>query len=117
MKRDDDYIRKLLLDLEASDEVDLVCFQSFDDTEEEKKRYYHLQLLNDAGLMLETQKGVYRMTNQGHDFVAAIRSDTIWTKTKAGASQIGGVTLGILKDLAVSYLKQEAKKTLGIDLP
>lgn len=67
--------------------------------------------------MIEVNRGVFRMTNQGHDFLAAVRSDTIWSKTKAGAGMLGGVTLGIMRDIALEYLKQEAKKVIGIDLP
>lgn len=117
MKRDDDYIRQLLLELEASPETSVLSALAIGSDEEEEKHHYHLQLLCDAGLMTEVQPGVFRMTNQGHDFIAAIRSDTIWSKTKAGAGELGGVTLSILKDIAISYLKQEAKRTLGIDLP
>jgi len=117
MKRDDDYIRKLLLDLEESEETHLICGMTLTQSDDEEKEYYHVQLLCDAGLMKETQRGVFRMTNQGHDFVAAVRSDNIWSKTKSGAAQIGGATLGILRDIATAYLKQEAKKVLGLDLP
>ncbi|WP_337267874.1 DUF2513 domain-containing protein [Oryzifoliimicrobium ureilyticus] len=117
MKRDDEFIRKILLDLEDSAEISILAGLEVGPDEDEEKLFYHLQLLCDAGLMVEMQRSVFRMTNQGHDFVAAVRTEGIWNKTKAGASQLGGVTLGILKDIAVSYLKQEAKKTLGLDLP
>lgn len=117
MKRDDDYVRQLLLDLEASEETLMVAALTLNQDDEEEKQYYHLQLLCDAGLMKEVQPSVFRMTNQGHDFIATIRSDSIWSKTKSGAAQIGGATLGILKDIATAYLKQEAKKVLGLDLP
>lgn len=56
------------------------------------------------------------MTNQGHDYLAAIRSDTMWNKTKEGAAAIGGVTIGMMKDIAIGYVKQEAKEKLGLDL-
>lgn len=56
------------------------------------------------------------MTNQGHDYLAAVRSDTIWNKTKGAANQLGGATLGVMKDIAVAYVKQEAKEKLGLSL-
>ncbi|KQQ34863.1 hypothetical protein ASG19_13935 [Rhizobium sp. Leaf306] len=117
MKRDDEYIRQLLLDLEASEETDLVSTLLISSDEEQEKQYYHLQLLCDAALMKEVQTGVFRMTNQGHDFVSAIRSDTVWKKTKTGAGKLGGVSLEILRDIATAYIKDEVKKVLGISLP
>ncbi len=83
---------------------------------EETKRYQHAELLCDAGFFEAVNEGVYRMTNQGHDYLEAVRNNTIWEKTKVGASVIGGATLNIMKDLAVAYLKQEAKAKLGLDL-
>ena len=62
------------------------------------------------------QRSSMRMTSQGHDMLDAIRSDTIWNKAKDGAASVGGVTLGILKDLALGYLKKEASERLGIAL-
>jgi hypothetical protein len=58
----------------------------------------------------------YRLTNQGHDYIGAIKNETIWKKTKEGALQVGGVTLGMMKDIAIAYLKQEAAERLGLSL-
>ena len=54
--------------------------------------------------MTPVGEGTYRLTNQGHDYIEAIKSDTVWQKTKDGASQVGGATLGMMKDIAISYL-------------
>lgn len=116
MKRDDDYIRQLLLEAEESSEPYLMAVQHLSMSAEEQKRHQHAELLCDAGFFAAANKGVYRMTNQGHDYLAAVRSDTVWNKTKDAASQLGGVTLGIMKDLAVGYIKQEAKSKFGFDL-
>jgi len=56
------------------------------------------------------------MTNHGHDYLAVIRSDSAWGQTKKGAAKIGGVSLTIMKDIALAYVKQEASKKLGIEL-
>ncbi len=116
MVRDDAFIRKILLDLEASEETLLVSVATMDQDEEEEKLHYHVQLLCDAGLMTPVGRGTFRMTNQGHDFVAAVRDETIWKKTREGAAQVGGVTLGVLKDIAVAYVKQEVRTKLGLEL-
>jgi hypothetical protein len=56
------------------------------------------------------------MTNCGHDYLDAIRSDTVWAKTRSGAASVGGVTLGIMRDMAVAYLKREVSEKLGLSL-
>jgi hypothetical protein len=116
MKRDDDYIRELLFEAEASLEPYLIAVQHLSMSSEQQKRHQHAELLCDAGFFTAVNSGVYRITNQGHDYLAAVRSDTIWEKTKGAARELGGVTLGIMKDMAVAYLKQEAKEKFGFDL-
>ncbi len=116
MKRDDDYIRKLLLDMEASDDLYLHIYLPHNMAPDEEKMHQHAELLCDAGFFEAVKKGVYRMTNHGHDYLAVIRSDSAWGKTKKGAAKIGGASLGIMKDIAIAYVKQEASEKLGIDL-
>lgn len=111
MRRDDDLIRELLFEAEASEDP---LFGPFDD--EDEKRYEHARLLCDAGLFQQVQSGVFRMTNQGHDYLAAIRSEGIWKKTKETASTMGGVGLGIMKDIATAYVRQELATRLGMPL-
>lgn len=111
MKRDDDLIRNLLLEAESSDDS---LFGPFDD--EDEKEYTHAILLCDAGFFHEVQSGIFRITNQGHDYLAAIRDDGVWKKTKEAASTAGGVGLGIMKDIAVAYVKQELSTRLGLPL-
>jgi hypothetical protein len=48
--------------------------------------------------------------------LAAIRDDGVWQKTKAAASTAGGVGLGVMKDIAVAYVRQELSTRLGIPL-
>lgn len=56
------------------------------------------------------------MTNQGYDYLGVIRSNSVWDKTKKGAAEIGGTSLGILRDIEVAYVKQAAAEELGIKL-
>lgn len=116
MQRDDDYIRNLLLEIEISPDIFFLAPLTMSANKDDEKKHYHCELLCDAGLLTTSNNGVYRMTNQGHDYLEAIRSDTIWEKTKAGAAAIGGVTIGMMKEIAISYLKQEAAEKLGIQL-
>ena len=85
-------------------------------SKEDQRERYHVMLLMDVGFATEVGRGTFRLTSLGHDYISAVRSDTVWEKTKDGANKIGGATLGIMKDLAVAYLKQEAASKLGINL-
>ena len=116
MKRDDDYLRELLSDLEGEKgwRVELILPMAPKDTDE--KRAYHVMLLCDAGYMTNVIDHTYRMTSSGHDYLDAIRDDTIWANIKVVTASVGGVTLGLLKDLGVSYLKQKILIETGMQL-
>ena len=115
MKRDDDFIRNIMMDLEESQDFRLAVQETLSSSAEEQKLIYHIQLLCDAGLFKQIARGVYRLSSQGHDYLDAVRDDTIWSKTKEGAATVGGLTIGMMKDLALAYVKQEAKERLGIE--
>lgn len=116
MRRDDDLIRELLFEAEASDQPYLLAALHLNSTKEELNRHKHAVLLCDAGFFQEINKGVFRITNQGHDYLDAIRSEGVWKKTKAAASTMGGVGLGIMKDIATAYVRQELSTRLGMPL-
>lgn len=117
MRRDDDLIRQLMLDFEASEKVLLVAARHLNMSPEESRKYYHLKCLADAGFLEETGKsgGVFRMTNNGHDFCAAIRDETIWNKTKAASASVAGVGLGVMKDIGIGYVRARLIE-LGVPL-
>lgn len=117
VRRDDELIRKLMLDFEAQDDPLLVHGLTHGTDEEEQRVYYHLRLLADAGFLQETGRagGVFRMTNSGHDFCAAVRDDTIWSKTKEASATVAGVSLGVLKDIGVGYLRAKLTE-MGVPL-
>ena len=116
MKRDPEFLRNLLLDIEAGERPFISISHAINAPPNDVKKRYHVELLCDAGLMTLVPKSGYRLTNQGHDFIDAIRNDTIWQKTKTGAAAVGGVTLTIMKDLAVCYLKEELSSKIGFNL-
>jgi len=116
VKRDDDFIRSLVLEAEASKDIYLLAVMTLNPDPEDLKRHFHAELLCDAGFFEAVNDGVYRMTNQGHDYAQVIQSNEIWEKTKSGAATLGGTTLGMMRDLAVGYVKQQAAEKLGIAL-
>ena len=117
MKRDDDLIRELLFKYEADEdwlileEGDIVGASA-----EERIEGYHQQLMCDLGLLTYVNEGAYRLTAFGHDYLDAVRSDTIWKQTKEGARQVGGMAFGMMFDLAKEYVKQEVATRIGVQL-
>lgn len=109
MRRDDELLRKIMLDFEADDDPLLVHVQTLDAGDEDHKVYYHLRLLADAGLLEERGQsgGVFRMTNAGHDFCAALRDDTVWRKTKEASGKVAGASLGLVKEIGLAYVRQK----------
>ncbi len=116
MKRDNDLIRSLLLEIEAAEDAIFLCVLTDGSTDDERRSYYHLKLLVDAGMLEETGRfgGSFRMTNYGHDFIEAIRSESIWRDVKSVVATVGGATLGIMSDIAKTYISAEVNKHLGI---
>lgn len=46
------------------------------------------------------------MTNRGHDFLADIEDETLWSKTKERAKSVGGsISIEVLKALAAAVMK------------
>jgi RIO-like serine/threonine protein kinase len=116
VRRNDDLLRNILIETEEQTDWLVLISQVISPSKDQRERGYHVQLLCDAGLMTQVSASGFRMTNQGHDYLEAIRSDTIWNKTKQGAAEVGGMTLGMMKDVAVALLKQKASEMLGINL-
>ncbi|QRN79485.1 MAG: DUF2513 domain-containing protein, partial [Nocardiopsis sp. BM-2018] len=115
MKRDNDLIRALLLEMEAKGDF---RFDPIEGTPEEDidKRIYHLKLLGDAGYVAPVGKYSYRLTNHAHDFIEAMRDEGIWNRTKDAVAKSGGnATLDIIKQIAVGFLKKQIRDRTGVD--
>ena len=117
MKRDMDLIRLILLALEG-DEV--ACERS-------KSEYdraaiaYHAALMIEAGfvdgVVSNDENGIpahcvlQRMTWAGHDFLDAMRDETIWKRAKESILKpIGGVAFDVLKE----WLKAQMRAKLSL---
>jgi len=128
MKRDMEVVRKLLLYFEDKPDdraVDKVDIEGYD----AKAIGYHLILLYEAGLIegepyvSKTSKRIidvmpFRLTWEGHEFLAAARNDTVWRKVLAKiASVAGDAPVAILKDLLMRALRaQMGDGAQGTDL-
>lgn len=111
-KRDVDFSLQVLRDLEASPDWVVLHAIHLTSSEEDRARYAHLQLLRDAGLVQELGSrygGSWRITNDGHDFLAYTREPKRWEAIKAMAVAAGGATLremlAIAQNMATDALK------------
>ncbi len=117
MKRDDDYIRELLLEFEAHDDWLVLAPQTLNPTPEERSRQYHIMLLADAGFATNVGQETYRLTKAGHDYLDAVRDEGIWAKTKAAVAETGGnATLEIVKKVALGFVKKKIEQHTGLEL-
>ncbi|WCE02810.1 DUF2513 domain-containing protein [Pseudoxanthomonas sp. JBR18] len=120
MKRDNELIRQLLLAIEdrppgppfSGSEI---CPEDADPAVVAE----HIRLLMDAGLidaltrqyvedlcLLPSRIKIGTITWKGHEFLDAIRSDTIWAKTKSKVADAGGsVSLSVLGEVAGAIAK------------
>jgi len=115
MKRDMDLIREILLRVEQStnppSDIDLNI------PEHNKVEItYHIGLLYKAGLVEAmdvsstggTDYLITGMTWDGHEFLDASRNNDVWTKTKDYiASQGGGMTFDIMKQILTKFLSEQ----------
>jgi hypothetical protein len=108
-----DLIRHLLLQIEAAGPHGLNQISS--EAHDEGTIEYHMNLLINARFVdgkLEHTFGrnihldIKGLTWAGHDFLEAIKNDTVWNRTKSFIAQKGGgATIEIMRSLAVSFAK------------
>ncbi len=123
MKRDMELIRKILFYIEENGDSETLIRQWDIEGHNFKEVSYHVKLLVERGLVNGRDSGISQyllwyadsLTWEGHDFLDAIKNDTIWEKVKAGIKskglEIGQVSFGVLKE----YAKVEIKSKLGIE--
>jgi len=90
MRRDEELLRKLMLEIEEDPDPVVLYDNSLDMDDEGRRIYYHLRLLADAKFLEEAGKfgGAFRITNDGHDFIGLMKDEGVWAsmKNKAGAA-------------------------------
>jgi len=128
MKRDMDFIRDLLLEIEdgrssfstLSKATAIVLGIDPNDAiseEESKKLEYHLDLLREAGFaeFIALSGGIWqvdRVTWKGHEFLDNIRDPEVWRQTKVGASKAGGFSLKVIASVAEAIIKSRIEKLM-----
>lgn len=85
----------------------------------------HIKLLVDAGLVEARDWGsmdgvdwrIERLTNSGHDFLAAARDDTLWSRaTTQLGPKITTISIKVLGDVLAQLAREQLAK-IGILLP
>ncbi|QLQ29617.1 MAG: DUF2513 domain-containing protein [Pseudoxanthomonas sp.] len=120
MTRDDDLIRKLMLILEQANSYvnDNLVVEGYT----RDQIAYHLGLVVRAGYAEGPQPRysssgsdptiplavvVNRLSPAGHDFIAALRDDTVWARVKERLAKVGGSTsLEVIAQVGASVTKQ-----------
>jgi hypothetical protein len=117
MKRDMDLVRAILFAIEESESSNVPTDLSIPNYSK-MQIDYHLELLSDAnlinslGITPATERSYSmatprRLTWQGHEFLDAIRNETVWNKTKEVVKEKGGgLAFGIIRDLAIQIARQ-----------
>lgn len=116
MKRDLDYMRSFLAELEASDEWQHVIGLFDEPGECDARQDYHVMLLRDEGFLERIQPGIYRMTAKGHDFLDHTRDETIWEKSKDTVGKLKDHSITMLMNVAEGYVRAKLREITGLDL-
>jgi len=112
MKRDMDLIRKILFNIEEYEHA-LAPKEINIDGYNQDQIGYHIYIMGEAGLLevierttLDCSSPIAQarsITWEGHDFLDAIRSDTIWEKTKRKITEAGAsMAFEIVKTIAIA---------------
>ena len=120
MKRDLDFSRQLLFDIEATGhdcsltQLRTNSVPGIAAPEASERVRYHLRLLIDAGLVKEvdrTNAGVpcVRLTNAGHELVELARSDSRWDEAKRYTlNATGGLSLTVVRAVLTKWAVEGA---------
>ncbi len=117
MKRDMDLVRKILIRIEdepsgfVPDDLSIEGYTG-------EQIGYHVLIMIEAGLLdgqrvtsLSSRSPVgmaNRMTWEGHDFLDACREEGRWRKAKEIATQVGGITFEVFKQVLTQIMVTQA---------
>ncbi len=126
MRLNPDCIRDILLTVESNDfgihmTLDKLCEKL---PNYSRKEIHYCCLKLDQGDLLEVMslpimgqpmrdiKTIKDLTFEGHEFLANIKSDNTWNKTKSIAKQVGSYSIYALRDIAGGVISQLVKEHL-----
>ena len=114
MKRDMELVRKILLETEeaANNPIEWIVLniEGYDPA----LISYHVKIMKEAGLidaenlttLAHFEWQPKSLTWEGHEFLDAVRNETVWAKTKEVVKSKGGsVSFEVFKELAIHTFK------------
>jgi len=115
MKRDMELVRRVLLDTEEHG-GGIGWFELGDiEGHSAEEVSYHVKLLSDAGFIEALDRSHQRalvwhpkrLTWEGHEFLDAIRNDTVWAKTKKLVADKGSsIPFEVLKEVVMKLARE-----------
>ena len=127
MKRDMELVREILLKVQARTDLkpQRQIIEGRDDLIVER----HIEMLYEAGLLeglphKSSQRPaagaeifITDMSWEGHDFLAALENENVWSKirTTFSTAELAGLPVSLLKELGAELLKVWAKGKLGLE--
>lgn len=124
MKLNPDCIRDTLLAAEQECKVEVFFSypkpNQFLDKYDAEEVLYHIQQCEYDGLLLELtwasgpSVSIKDISPAGHRFLADIRSDTNWNKTKEIAAKVGSDSLLTLRKIAADVISSVIGKQFGV---
>lgn len=122
MKRDPELVRKILFAVETMPSLpdhESLVIEGYTDEEVS----YHVMLLDERKYLkafnYTTINGPihyvpWRLTWAGHEFLDAVRAESVWEKTKkALTGSAGSFTFEVIKSVATEIILQGAKRMAG----
>lgn len=121
MKLNPDCIRDILLVVEENTSYSTAMEFSSDTQFNELKHYsteeilYHIKQCELSGLLTRVDWFlgggclIHDLSPKGHEFLANIRSDNIWNKTKETAKNVGSYSLDTLTKIAINVVSSIIK--------
>ena len=110
MKRDRDYLRDLVLQMQREPDGTIYHVLLAAPLDEELKLDHHLELLVDQGLVAPKGDDGYRLTSSGHDAVEAIEKESFWLKLREASPR---EAYEILKPVGSSLAVNALSKLMG----
>lgn len=126
MKLNPDCIRDILVAVEANTDFSKVATTGDFIESGIVQKYnmntiaYHIRQADEAGLLLGVtfclggEFLIQDLSPEGHKFLADIREDKNWVKTKAIASKVGSTSLNALASIATNVISTAIKQHLGL---
>ena len=70
--------------------------------------------VHDPRLPVPTVKKVYDLTYAGHQFLASVKSDSIWSQTQTVAKSIGANSMQAIASIASTVVAAAVNRCLGL---